>query len=420
MTSRMLISKTARTPLGRRTEHCSVLLLLSGIASVLAPLANGEEDFKYRLLSHLQEVAGEGEVENPAPSKSMPRRPRALADDLPYSGPPAEIDGPLSRTTPRTLTRAAPFDDAEPLPLTSGVLEGENYEYPADDPIGMGHPLLGDPVMRDGMARLSSHRNGFFQKLSLTANWLPEGNDPHDFGFTEIDAFASFALPFPIAAWPLVITPGYNTHLLAGPQSSGAPPTDLPARLHDAYIDFMWLPTFVNRFTLLLAVTPGYYSDFQIRDADAFRVTGKGLLIYDAIPDRLQLIGGVVYLGRDNLKLLPVGGVIWSPTDFLRLELIFPKPKLAVCVNSGYGYEDWVYTTAEYGGNTYSIERTSTAHDKVTLQDYRVLLGLERKLDGGTGYSVEAGYVFGRRVTYLSGGGFEPDDTFLLRAGIVF
>lgn len=415
MASRTLISKLAMTALGRRTAHCSVLLLLSGIAFLLMPTAHAEEDFKYRLLSHLEEVAGEGEVENPAPTRKIPRRLRAQSDDLPYSGPPADIDGPQSRTAPRTITRAAPFEDAEPLPPTAGVLVDENFDYPVDGPIGMEHPLLGDPVLRDGMARLSSHRNGFFQKLSLTATWLHEGNDPQDFGFTEIDAFASFALPFPIAAWPLVITPGYNMHLLSGPQS-----TDLPARLHDAYIDFMWLPTFVNRYTLLLAVMPGYYSDFEVRDADAFRVTGKGLLIYDAIPDRLQLIGGVIYLGRDNLKLLPVGGVIWNPTDFLRLELIFPKPKLAACVNSGYGFEDWIYTTAEYGGNTYSIERTSTSHDKVTLQDYRVLLGLERKLNGGTGYSIEAGYVFGRRVTYLSGGGFEPDDTFLLRAGIVF
>ena len=159
--------------------------------------------------------------------------------------------------------------------MIPGVLPDELQEYPADGPIAMEHPLLGDPVLRDGMARLSSHRNGFFQKLSLTATWLHSGNDPQDFGFTEIDAFASFALPFPITAWPLVITPGYNMHLLTGPESP-----DLPARLNDAYLDFMWLPTIINRYTLLLAVTPGYYSDFQVRDADAFRVTGKGLLIF--------------------------------------------------------------------------------------------------------------------------------------------
>jgi hypothetical protein len=398
MSMRLLISMTAFAafPLG-------------AIAFGFAPAAIADDDLEYRLLSHLQEAAGENG--KTAPRTVRPKRPRRLAEDLPYAGPPAAIDGP-DLTSP---SRFAPWEEAEPLPMMRGVLADELQEYPADGPIAMEHPLLGDPALRDGMARLSSHRNGFFQKLSLTATWLHSGNDPEDFGFTEIDAFASFAIPFPITAWPLVITPGYNMHLLTGPESP-----DLPARLNDAYVDFMWLPTIIHRYTLLLAVMPGYYSDYQVSDADAFRVTGKGLLIFDAVPDRLQLIGGVVYLGRDNLKLLPVGGIIWNPTDFLRLELLFPKPKLAVCVNSGYGFEDWIYTTAEYGGNTYSVERTSGDHDKVTLQDYRILLGLERKLDGGTGYMVEAGYVLGRRVTYLSGGGFDPGDTFLLRAGIVF
>jgi hypothetical protein len=394
MSRQSLISKLLKLPLA---------VALAAL-HLIGP-ARGDEELKYRLLSHLQEIAGEEDAPLPVPRAARPRRFRAIADDLPYSGPPAEIDGPQTHLGP----------EVEPLPPTPGILVDEAYEYPADGPLGMEHPLLGDPVFRDGMTRLSSHRNGFFQKLSLTATWLPNGNDPQDFGFTEIDAFASFALPFPISAWPLVITPGYNMHMLGGPQN-----TDLPARLYDTYFDFMWLPTFVNRYTLLLAVTPGYYSDFQVRDADAFRVTGKGLVIFDAIPDRLQLVGGVIYLGRDNLKLLPVGGAIWTPIDFLRFELIFPKPKLAACFNAGLGYQDWLYTTAEYGGNTYSVERTTGAHDKVTLQDFRVLLGVERKLDGGTGYSLEAGYVFGRRVTYLSGGGFEPGDTFLLRAGIVF
>lgn len=374
----------------------AIAMALVWLGFTTAEMSRGEDDFRFRLLSHLQDVAEEVEPLRPAPRAAKPRRLRTTNEILPYSGPPAEIDGP------------------EILPLTPDIMLDPG-DYPADGPIGMEHPLLGDPVMRDGMTRLSSYRNGFFQKLSLTATWLPNGSDPQDFGFTEIDTFASFALPFPITAWPLVITPGFNMHLLGGPEN-----TDLPARLYDTYFDFMWLPTFVNRYTLLLAVSPGYYSDFEVSDADAFRVTGKGLVLYDAVPDRLQLVAGVLYLGRDNLKLLPVGGAIWTPTDYLRFEFIFPKPKLAVCFNEGFGYQDWVYSTAEYGGNTYSVERTSGAHDKITLQDFRILMGVERKLNGGTGYSLEAGYVFGRRVTYLSGGGFEPGDTVLLRAGIVF
>jgi len=124
------------------------------------------DDLPLRLLSHLQDAADEKAIDS-VPLK--PNRPRILADEVPYAGPPAAIDGPALRTAPL----AAPFDDAEALPAVPGIELDELQSYPnAGGPIAMDHPLLGDPVIRDGMARLSSHRNGFFQKLSLTATWL--------------------------------------------------------------------------------------------------------------------------------------------------------------------------------------------------------------------------------------------------------
>ena len=103
---------------------------------------------------------------------------------------------------------------------------------------------------------------------------------------------------------------------------------------------------------------------------------------------------------------MPAGGFIWTPTDWSRLELIFPKPKLAQRVNVGPGFEDWIYTTAEFGGNTWPIVRTTGERDNLTYIDYRLLVGVERKLQGGAGYRLEAGYVFGRitnRHPWLAG-----------------
>ena len=52
---------------------------------------------------------------------------------------------------------------------------------------------------------------------------------------------------------------------------------------------------------------------------------------------------------------------------------------------------------------------------------YRVLLGMERKLNGGAGYRLEGGYVFGREITFASGlGDFNPQDTFILRGGVTY
>jgi hypothetical protein len=261
--------------------------------------------------------------------------------------------------------------------------------------------------------KLEPYKNGFFQKLSLSAAWFGNNGDPTDLAATEIEAFVTVALPAPIVEWPLVITPGINTTLIDGPTV-----TDLPPRLYVTYVDLMWLPRIVNRWTALLSVAPTVYGDF---DANQFRLTGKGLVIYDWVPDRLQFVAGVLYLNRENIRLLPAGGFIWSPTDWTRFELIFPKPKLGVRFGAGPGYEDWIFSTAEFGGNTWPIVRASGVQDNVTYADYRILVGVERKLNGGAGYRLEAGYVFGRSIRFTSGNGdFDPQDTILLRGGITF
>lgn len=330
-----------------------------------------------------------------------------------YSGPPATIDGPNRLPPPAiellpgqslppgiTAEDLLPFADSPIGPIMPGDNPGEYGEYyPFPQP-----------------QKLEPYKSGFFQKLSLSAAWFGNAGDPEDLGATEIETFLTVALPLPIKEWPLLITPGYNVAYLQGPGV-----TDLPPRLHFAYVDFMWVPRIVNRYSLVLSVAPSVLSDFESGDSDAFRVTGKALVLFDWVPDRVQLIAGVLYLNRDNVRLLPAGGVIWKPTDWTNFELLFPKPKAAVRFNVGVGFEDWLFTTAEFGGNTWSILRESGDQDRVTYLDYRLLVGVERRLNGGAGFRLEAGYVFGREVEFESGdGNFAPRDTVLIRGGITF
>jgi hypothetical protein len=328
-----------------------------------------------------------------------------------YLGPPAGIDGP----------------EALPSPSDRLKLPSSELTPPAEE---VGQPLLlpggsiADSMPEDWLVeqppqKLSAYKDSFFQKLSLAVDWFGNDGDPADLGITEVETFVQVGLPAPIKEWPMLITPGYNMAMIRG-----ATITDLPPRLYLAYVDFMWLPQIVRGYTLLISVVPSVFGDFE---AHEFRLTGKGLLIVDLIPERLQFVGGVLYLNREDLRLLPAGGVLWSPTDWSRLELIFPKPKLASRFNVGPGFEDWIYTTAEFGGNTWPIVRTSgvddsvSYDDNVTYIDYRILVGFERKLDGGAGYRLEGGYVFGRSITFTSGNGdFDPQNTFMLRGGITY
>lgn len=269
----------------------------------------------------------------------------------------------------------------------------------------------------DGTPKLSPFKQGFFQKLSLSTAWLGDGDNPADLGITEIETSLTVAIPAPIRDWPLFIMPGYNMYLMADP--GGA--RDLPPRLYTAYVDFTWAPLFFEHHRLLLTVAPSLYTDFDADNSEAFRLTGKALYVWDAVPDKLQFVAGVLYLNRDNIRLLPAGGAIWKPTPDYCFELIFPKPKLGMRVNVGAGYEDWIFVTAEFGGNTWAIIRDNGTPDKVTWSDYRLMTGYERRLDGGAGYRLEAGYVFGRQLEYASGiGDYDPEATFLIRGGITF
>ena len=324
--------------------------------------------------------------------------PRNATEGVPYSGPPASIDGPLL-VLPESIETLP--GESLPPPITP-----EDLVPFADGPV--------DYYLQP--QKLTPYKSGFFQKLSLSAAWFGNSGDSEDLGATEIEALLTVALPLPIPQWPLLITPGYNVAYLQGPTV-----TDLPPRLHNAYVDFTWLPQIIHRYTLVLGVAPSVISDFESAGNGDFRVTGKALVLFDWIPDRLQVRAGVLYLNRDNVRLLPVGGLIWKPADWMEYEIFFPKPKAAVRFNVGPGFEDWLFTTAEFGGNTWAVLRDTGEQDRLTYLDYRLLLGVERRLNGGAGFRVEVGYVFGRDVEFESGdGNFQPRDTVLIRGGLTF
>ncbi len=328
-----------------------------------------------------------------------------------YAGPPASIDGPQP-LPPATQPWLDPSGSAVVMPEGT-IGEGatpETLTLPGDsvlDGLPPDHVLVAPPQ------KISAYKNSFFQKLSLAVDYLGNEGDSADLGITEVQTFVQVGLPAPIKEWPMLITTGFDMTNIRGPTV-----TDLPPRLYLAYVDFMWVPQIVKGYTALIDVVPSVFGDFT---AHQFRLTGKGLIIIDCIPEKLQFVGGVLYLNRQNIRLLPAGGFIWDPNPWSHYELIFPKPKLAQRLNVGPGFEDWIYTTAEFGGNTWPIVRANGQRDFVTYIDYRLLVGCERKLDGGAGYRLEAGYVFGRSISFSSGNGnFSPQDSFMIRGGIVF
>lgn len=269
--------------------------------------------------------------------------------------------------------------------------------------------------------RFSDYKNGFFQKLAASSAWLAGSRSSDDIGLIESQLYFTFALPVPTRNWPMLVTPSFETRWLDGPLSSGAAPADAPAQLYSAFVEMMWVPQITKRWTAVLGATPGIYSDFQHNYGDQFRLMGRALGRYEITKNRNYFVAGVVYLPRSDYRLIPAGGLMWSPWDDVQLDLIFPIPRLAYRLSYNQTIERWVYTAAEFGGGTWSIERADGSRDNLTLRDLRLLLGYERKRDGGGGLRFEVGYIFSRRLEYDS---TTPDvilpDTLMLRSRMAF
>lgn len=288
-------------------------------------------------------------------------------------------------------------------------LERTNGSSPESEPL-----LPGDELTME-TGRLSTHKDGFFQKLAINSAWLYR-DEESDWGLIENELFLTVAVPLPSRDFPLMITPGFDALLLDGP-----PAPDLPPRLYDGYLDFMWLPKLSERWLGILSVTPGVYSDFDSLQEEAFRVKGKALARFDLVPQRVQVLFGMLYLNRSDVNWLPAGGVIWDPHEDLHLEMVFPRPQFGYRLKATGLFEDWVYLAGEFGGDTWSIRRGQDEFDMLTFVDWRVLLGLERRRPGGAAQRVEVGYVFEREIKFDSA---SPDatagSTVMLRAGIDF
>jgi hypothetical protein len=135
---------------------------------------------------------------------------------------------------------------------------------------------------------------------------------------------------------------------------------------------------------------------------------------------------GVVYIDRNDLKLLPVAGIVWEPSAQKHWEIVFPYPKLACYWTTTGNTQVWWYVGAEYGGGAWTYTRVDRpdfgASDRLDINDIRVYVGLDwRNLNRWNGF-LEAGYVFNRQIVsvLVPLESVDLEDTIMLRAGLRF
>lgn len=227
--------------------------------------------------------------------------------------------------------------------------------------------------------------------------WLAGEGD--DLGFFSLESFPTLEVGQDRA---LMLGTGF--HFLNGPIV-----TELPPRLFDVQLAFQSRKIRSDRFILDYRIGVGAFSDFEGSARQGIRFPGHAVSYYEWHP-WLVTVMGIESLDRDDISVLPVGGVVWRPREDLVYELVFPRPKIQVKLNSHHA----MYLSGELGGGTWAIERGGTTNDNATYRDLRILLGIVDFEDGDS--ALEIGWAFERHLEYRSGiGNYEPDDTFILR-----
>jgi hypothetical protein len=251
-------------------------------------------------------------------------------------------------------------------------------------------------------------------------------------GVNEFDTTATFALPFfhnsPVNVnhAPLLITPGFGLQLWDGPQTSATLLADLPPNTYDVFVDAAWNPKFTPLFGAELGIRVGIFTNWDVLVADSWRIMGRAIGTLQMTPT-MQAKAGIVYLDRNQVKLLPALGMTWTPNADSRYDIFFPAPRAAKRFGATGRHNWWGYISGEYGGGAWTFRRSTSLYNMITGFDYndiRIALGTEWVPKGPTGLAgnFEVGYVFYRQLFYVDGPPQIQDlpDTIMFRLGLAY
>lgn len=267
--------------------------------------------------------------------------------------------------------------------------------------------------------------------------YLPGNSDFSNITTDEVasnDAEISVVFAFPKCfgcSQPFYLMPTYVQTLWSGPVTPDPyivdgqqyPGPQLPPNAFAAYLDGSMesdpKQTFGGEFGLRI----GVFSAFNAISNQSIRIQGKALARLRCTPNS-TLRGGIYYLDRNQVKLLPAFGVLWVPNQDTRWDIFFPEPKLSHYLTTCGSADVWWYLTAYYGGGTWTIEQLDGSNDSIDINDIRVLAGFETGRNdllrqGFRSFFFEVGYAFNRELVYRFNTPASEDlqDSWVFRAG---
>ena len=264
----------------------------------------------------------------------------------------------------------------------------------------------------DEQRRMPEQR--FWYARSLSTTWIPK-NAADGFGMTDVPLATSFAPVWFDDLPALLVTPGFGFHFWQPPDA-----LELPSTVFDAYVDVAWRTPINDRWGFGVGLTPGVYGDYQSYNPKAFQLTGWGLVDL-RMNDALTLVAGAAVVRQLDMRVLPVGGLIWTPDQDNRLELLVPRSRIAHKVRQfAGGGAAWSYLACQFGGGTWAVTLPDETTALVTVSDLRAILGIEWFRSRTVAGVAEVGYVFARTGSATGTPEFNPHDSVMLQAGATF
>jgi len=243
--------------------------------------------------------------------------------------------------------------------------------------------------------------NSYYETDKDTTTYLPGNGD--DFGWISFQGQSSLDV-----GQTCGFVSRYGIHFLGGPTQ-----TDLPPRVYDLVWGIQLRDEVGPLFAYDLAANFGIFADFEDSVRQGIQLPGHAIGFLRASP-QFQIVFGVDYLDHDDIKILPVFGLrLKSFEPLIDAELVFPKPKISLILNS----TSRLYTAGSIGGGTWDIERPDETNGVFTYRDNRVVIGLESldEEDGSLG-SVELGISFNRKLSFRNNPvEMDLDQAFIIR-----
>ena len=327
----------------------------------------------------------------------------------------ATIDGNALLADPEQALYEVPLSGV-PLSIDAGA-EAEILQTGAivpSTPIAPGQGPLFDDLGSEWDEQRRSPADRFWYARSISTAWLPK-NGSDGFGTTDIPIATSFAPVWFDDLPALLITPGFGFHFWQAPDA-----LELPSTVFDAYVDIAWRTPVTERFGFGFGLTPGVYGDYRQSSPKAFQLTGWGLVDYK-LTTTWTVVAGAAVVRQLDMRVLPVGGLIWTPNADNRLELLVPRSRYVRKVQSfDGGGGAWLYSAFQFGGGSWAVTLPDDTTALVTISDLRAILGLEWFRNRSVAGVAEVGYVFARTISANRVPEFNPNDTVMLSAGATF